>query len=420
MDVRIYPTALTGTIAAIASKSDAHRMLIAAALAEQPTIINMASHSDDIDATMQCLRALGAGLEQAEPQRWHVTPLWAGRGETAVLDCRDSAATLRLLLPLAPLLCRKAFFTGSAQLARRPLAQLCEQLTRHGAVSSRFVLPLTISGPLRGGGFVLPGNVSSQFVSGLLLALPLLDQGSALELSSPLESAGYVDMTLDTLRRFGVQAEAFSGGYRIPGGQRYHSPGTVTIEGDWSSGAGWLAAGALGRSVTVSGLDPASLQPDRAIAALLRACGAKVTESGSAVTVSGAPLQAFTADVSAMPDLAPILAVLGTAASGTTVITGAERLRFKESDRLRSMTAGLNALGARIKETGDGLIIAGGRPLRGGTADSGGDHRVAMALAIAALRCEQPVIIRGAEAVSKSYPTFWDHYRLLGGKLNEL
>jgi 3-phosphoshikimate 1-carboxyvinyltransferase len=276
---------------------------------------------------------------------------------------------------------------------------------------------------LKPGRYTLDGGVSSQFISGLLFALPLLGGDSELYLTGRVESAPYIALTLDMLEQFGVKADAFEAGYRIPGGQKYRSPGTVRVEGDWSNAAFWLGAGAIGpkgEPLACTGLELSSRQGDRAITGLLRRFGARVEENGSTVTVFGGPLRGTDVDARDIPDLVPILAVVAAAAEGETRIYGAARLRAKESDRLNTVTALLTALGAEARETDDGLFITGGSALTGGEASAGGDHRIAMAAAVAATVCAGPVTLRGGQAVNKSYPGFFADFRALGGTVQEL
>jgi 3-phosphoshikimate 1-carboxyvinyltransferase len=258
--------------------------------------------------------------------------------------------------------------------------------------------------------------VSSQFISGLLFALPLLDGDSELALTGQAESVPYIEMTREMLDTFGVQAEFDGGVFSIPGGQTFRSPGVVRVEGDWSNAAFWLGAGAVGTGgVTCAGLDLRSRQGDRAIMDILTRFGALVKDNGSAVTVSGGVLRGIEIDARDIPDLVPILAVVAAAAEGTTVIRNAGRLRTKESDRLAAISSVLRGLGADAGETGDGLIIKGVTALTGGEVSSYGDHRIVMAAAIAAAQCAHPVVIRDAQAVNKSYPAFFDDLRALGG-----
>lgn len=415
MIATISPAPLSGTIPAIASKSDAHRLLILAALAEGETHLLLEQRSEDIDTTIRCLRALGAGIGVTEGG---VRVRGIERAaEHPLLDCGESGSTLRFLLPVAAALSSQAAFNGSGRLPERPIGDLVGAMQAHGVRFSAERLPLGTKGRLTGGLFELPGNVSSQYLTGLLLALPLLEQNSRILLTSKLESAAYVEMTLQALRRFGISVSVQKNEYRIPGGQRYRSPGDLCVEGDWSNASFFLAAGALGAPVTVSGLSLASPQGDKAILDALMAFGAGVEVKADAVRVLPAPLHGCTIDVGETPDLLPVLAVLGAAASGETHLVNAARLRLKESDRLASVCAMLRALGAEAEERADALVVSGGR-LTGGDVHSARDHRIAMAAAVAAVCCERDVRILGADAVNKSYPAFFSDYSRLGGRVH--
>lgn len=417
MNIRITPAQLSGSVAAIPSKSHLHRLLICAALADAPTDIVAPFSSQDIEATVSCLQALGADISRREDMLT-VSPL-TRTPDNPLLDCGESGSTLRFLLPVAAALCGRARFTGAGRLPERPIGHLLEQLGRHGVNCSGDRLPFAIAGRLTGGAYDLPGNVSSQYISGLLLALPLGKGPSTLRITTPLESAAYIEITLAALRRFGVRIDARNNGYCLPGEQKFHSPGLVTAEGDWSNAAFFLAAGAIGRAVTVSGLDPASPQGDKQIMEILNHFGAEISVSGDRITVKPAPLTGCTLDISAVPDLLPILTVVAARAQGETRFTNAARLRLKESDRLAASAALIRALGGTAAELPDGLIITGGG-LRGGVAESFHDHRIAMAAAMAASVCASPVVIRDAEAVAKSYPRFFDDYTSIGGKADVL
>jgi len=395
MIVRVHPGALSGRVPAIVSKSAAHRALLLAAVSDGPTRVSPEAHSEDIDATLGCLASLGACWEKA-PGGMLVTP--GARAPSGAADCFESGSTLRFLIPLAAALGAATRFTGRGRLPERPLGPLVGALTAHGCrFDGGSKLPFTVSGRLSGGEFRLPGDVSSQFITGLLMALPLAGGGKIL-LTSPLESAGYVRMTVSAMAHFGVPVRSIDGGWAVPAG-RYHSPGALMVEGDWSSAAFFLAAGAK-----VTGLDEASAQPDRAILSMLKAFHAPVR----------------TLDVRETPDLLPILAAVAATTPGETRFTGAARLRIKESDRLRAMAEGIRGIGGDAVEEADGLIVRCERPPAGGEADAAGDHRIAMALAVAATRCRGPVILCGAEAVNKSYPAFFDDFRRLGGRADVL
>ena len=412
MIARITPALLGGTIPAIASKSDAHRLLILAALSHGETRLIMEQRSEDTDATIGCLRALGAAIEIL-PDGVVVRGI-EHPNENPLLDCGESGSTFRFILPVACALCEKARFTGSGRLPERPIGELLRVMQAHGVSFSNERLPFTTAGRLTGGDFSLPGNVSSQYLTGLLLALPTIRSDSTISLTTRLESAAYVEITLHALRRFGVRVRMEDGAYAVSGGQAIQSPGTLAVDGDWSNAAFFLAAGALGNPVTVTGLSLDSPQGDNAILSALRKFGASVEATTEAVLVSPAQLAGCTIDVGETPDLLPILAVLGACAAGETRLVNAARLRLKESDRLASVSAILRALGGTVTELPDALMITGGA-LAGGTVDSCRDHRIAMSAAIAAIRCANEVSILGADAVNKSYPAFYTDYNQLGG-----
>lgn len=378
------------TMQIISSKSDVHRALICAALSKSPCRIICHGTSKDMEATRQCLRALREGRTE--------------------MRCGESGSTLRFLLPVMGALDHKAAFYLEGRLPRRPLGHLWEQLESHGCrLGMQDERILTIEGQLQSGTYKLPGNVSSQYISGLLFALPLLDGDSDILLTSPLESAAYVDMTIRTLRNFGICIEKTAEGYHIPGTQVYAAPSCYEAEGDWSNACFFLAAGALTEEgMTVNGLHPASMQGDRAILDILKEMGASVSMEKGSITVKKAPLHGIRIDASQIPDMVPVLSVLGLAASGTTEIRNAQRLRMKESDRLAAIRETITALGGCVEELPDGLIISGDRRLTGGTIDSHNDHRIAMMAAIASLICDGKVTVEHAEAVNKSYPDFFD------------
>ena len=397
MNVIVTPGSLAGQVRVPASKSAAHRLLICAALADGPTRIALSATNRDIEATAACLRALGAGIER-QGSLINVSPI-ARIPESAVLDCGESGSTLRFLLPVAAALGARATFTGHGRLPRRPNAPLVDALRKHSAAIDSDLLPMAVSGPLTSGRWTLPGDVSSQYVTGLLFALPLLDGDSEIALTTPLASAAYVDMTLQALRQFGITVEPTEFGWRVPGNQRYRTPGEAAVEGDWSAAAFWLAANAMGARIDVQGTSPDSVQGDRAVADLLGQT---------------------TIDATHVPDLVPALAVAAARLPQRTVITGAARLRLKESDRLQTVTDLLSALGHGVSVTGDGLIVDGGEPkpceapVR--TVDGANDHRIVMAAAVAAAFADKPVRITDAGAVEKSYPDFFRDFTSLGGK----
>ena len=388
MDIRITPGPLEGTITPPPSKSIAHRAILAAALAGGGTISNLAA-SQDIEATRRCIAAL-----KAEGP------------DLPLLDCGESGSTLRFLIPLALVLRGDGIFTGRGRLMERPQKPYFDIFDEKGIFYEQKDGVLTVRGHLEPGEYRLPGNVSSQFVTGLLYALPLLDGDSEIMLTSPLESRGYVDMTLEVLDRFGIQIEVLEDGYLVPGGQKYR-PCDLEVEADWSQAAFWLAAGSLGNPVLTVGLSDQSTQGDRVI-------------DEHFASFAWGTWRTVEIDVSDCPDLLPPLAVMAAFHDGATRLINAARLRLKESDRLATVTKMLTALGGQVEEGPDWLAIPGTRFLRGGTVDGANDHRIVMAAAIAATRCTGPVTILGAEAVNKSYPRFWEEYKRLGGEFDVL
>jgi len=374
--------------------------------------------SADIKATIDCLRALGAEID-CVGTKVSVKGI-VGVPEAPVLNCRESGTTLRLLLPVAATIAHNATFVGEGRLPERPIAEILEELDKNGCKSSSSSLPLTLSGGLRAGKFSLPGNVTSQFVSGLLIALPILKGESVVEITTPLESHGYVHMTLDILERFGVWMEDDADRkFTISGGQTYTPFAGDLVCGDWSSAAFWLVADALGADIKLSGLDSLTYQPDSAIRFIFDQFGTRIVE-GEMIFCTHEKLYEAIIGLSQTPDLAPALAVLSCAAHGQTSFIGAGRLRIKESDRISAIVEMLEALGGSIQEFDDAFVINGPVRLSGGVVDGKGDHRIVMAAAIAALFASGPVVIQGAEAVEKSYPRFFEDLKSVGGVYREV
>lgn len=415
MNKTILPGARTGEVHIPASKSQAHRMLLCAAMGEKEVTLRCRGLSKDILATVACLKALGASVD-AEGEVLHLRPVSAPPPGLCPLPCGESGSTLRFLLPLVGVLGASAVFEREGRLPERPIEPLRRELCRNGMDIRSDGARLSCSGQLRPGAFSLPGNISSQYISALLMTLPLLEGESTLHIEGALESAAYVAMTEEVLRLGGVRTEKTGAGYRIPGGQHCRFAPELSVEGDYSNAAFFLCAGALSeRGIRVTGLDPQSRQGDRAIVPLLEEMGAQVASDGSSVTVKRAALHGITIDASPIPDLIPVLSVVAAAASGETRVIHAQRLRLKESDRLHSTTQMLRALGAEAEELPDGLVIRGGRTLAGGTVDACGDHRIAMSAAVAGGICRGAVTICGSECVQKSYPDFWTDFQQLKG-----
>jgi 3-phosphoshikimate 1-carboxyvinyltransferase len=326
------------------------------------------------------------------------------------------------MLPVACALGADVAFKMGGRLPARPLTPLYEELNAHGcALSPQGMNPLHQSGHLKGGTFTISGNVSSQFISGLLFALPLLNDDSLIKITGELESKPYIDMTIAALKEFGVIIKPGRHGYIVKGKQHYAPRYTVNVEGDWSNAAVWLCVGAVGSGeLTVTNLNMNSLQGDKKILDFLERFGARVSREDDRVTVVRGVLRGIDIDAADTPDLVPVLAAVASVAEGTTVIRNAVRLRIKETDRLKTVTASLSSLGADIKETRDGLIINGKERLNGGSVVATNDHRLAMLAALAAAVCDNPVTITDADAVNKSYPGFFRDYSVLGGRAEEL
>jgi 3-phosphoshikimate 1-carboxyvinyltransferase len=421
MNIKITKSIDGGSVRAIASKSQAHRLLICAALSDKESHVVCPQRSADIDATVRCLSALGAIIRHTD-KGFFVRPITSlGIEGRRTLDCGESGSTLRFLLPVSGALGAYSAFQMSGRLPSRPLSPLYEELLTHGCVlSDPGKNPLYCYGQLEPGDFTVAGNISSQFISGLLFALPLVNGDSTVTITGQVESGPYIDMTVSALRQFGIAIRKEAQRYFIQGNQTYRSPGTVNVEGDWSNAAFWLCAGAVGgRSVTCTNLNMDSLQGDKAVVRLLERFGAHVEASADSVTVSPGKLTGIELDAGDIPDLVPVLASVASVADGRTVIYNAERLRIKESDRLHSVTETLTSLGADISETETGLVINGKPELNGGEVFSFGDHRIAMTAAVISAACKNPVLIQKVEAISKSYPGFFRDFAALGGTSEE-
>ncbi len=412
--VHYRPSVISGTVAAPPSKSAGHRSLICAALSDTPVTVTGCGISDDITATERVLCALGAQIERSGTTV-RVTPI-SNIPDKAVLDCGESGSTARFIIPIAAALgAKNVTVTGRGRLPSRPFEILCRLLRRRGVDCSADTLPMSLGGQLPAGEYSLPGNVSSQYISGLLMALSVVPGSSRIVLTTPLESAAYVDMTVDELKRFGAFVTKTSDGYEIEGRKRLRASDR-RVEGDWSQAAFFLSAGAVcGGSVTVTGLDRSSLQGDKAIVDILKGFGADIEESDQGITVRRSKLKGTVVNASQIPDLVPIIAVTAAFAAGRTVINGAARLRLKESDRLHETVTRLVSFGIDAAETADGMIINGRKPM-GAAITSANDHRIVMAFSVLACGSEHGSSISGAEAINKSYPEFISDLCGLGGK----
>ncbi|MCL1859148.1 MAG: 3-phosphoshikimate 1-carboxyvinyltransferase [Oscillospiraceae bacterium] len=390
-NIKINPGYKTGTVSVPSSKSIAHRALICAALAKEQSNIYGIDYSDDINATIEALKIIK-------------------KNKQPIINCKESGSTLRFLIPVAAALEITATFTGEGKLPERPV-DLYQDLFKDKGVFMEFTnnkLPVKISGKLSAGKFYILGNISSQFITGLILALPILDEDSEIILISPLESKPYVDMTVDVLKRFDIKIDKTPDGYYIKGNQNYQSA-DYTVEGDFSQAAFFACAGAINGDITIKNLNPNSLQGDYKIIDILNEFGAKVFFDGEDLkAVKCENLRGIKIDASQIPDLVPVLSVVGAYAKGETVIYNAGRLRLKESDRIRATCEMLKSIGANIKETDDGMIIngTGGKKLPGGLVKSFNDHRIAMSAAVAGIWTENGVVIDDMGCINKSYPMF--------------
>ena len=400
MNITIKPSVLCGSIEAIPSKSAAHRLLICAALADKETKIYCPALSKDIEATAACLRALGAGIDYSGGS-FTVRPI-EKLVENALLDCGESGSTLRFLLPVVCALGGGVKIKMHGRLPQRPLSPLWEELEAHGAMLSRPEEDvIAVAGRISAGDYSIRADISSQYISGLLFALPLLGGESRLRLEGNVESVGYIRMTTQAQQAFGLDIPFDGNAFSVFESARYISPGQVQVEGDWSNAAFWLVAKELSAGgLDVYGLRDDSMQGDKEVVYIIN----KI-KSGNAVV-----------DVKDVPDLVPVLSVLAAVSPGKTEFVNAGRLRIKESDRIASVCRMLSALGARCEEQDTGIVVHGGG-LRGGTVEGENDHRIVMSAAVAALACTEPVTILGAEAVDKSYPGFFEDYRKLGGEI---
>ena len=385
MDLTITPGKLNGSITAIPSKSQAHRLLICAAFSDGPTELICMATNRDIEATCDCLNALGANITRTETG-YLVEPMCTPPVK-ATLNCCESGSTLRFMLPIVGALGVYATFQMAGRLPQRPLSPLWEEMERMGCTLTRPTEnTIRCQGQLNAGNYSISGSVSSQFITGLLYALSLIDGETKLDVTGKIESQPYIRMTEKAMALFNAP--------------RYHSPGQVLVEGDWSNGAFFLAAKALGNPLEVSNLNPDSPQGDRAVFDLLPQLEENIT-----------------IDASDIPDLVPILSIVAGAKKGAT-FTNIQRLRIKESDRVESTIAMIKTLGGNAESTEDTLTVYG-TGYRGGIVDSVNDHRIAMSAAIASTICTEPVTILGAEAVKKSYPHFWEEFSRLGGNYEQ-
>ena len=409
MDVKITPSILKGNVTIPPSKSVAHRLIIAAGLADGESVISNIYMSKDIVATIEAMKTLGAEIITCEDGNGLYTITVKGitkPAQNAVIDCNESGSTLRFLIPVASILGVNATFIGRGRLPQRPITPYLSEMTKNGVEFDYMgTMPFSVSGKLRAGEYKIAGDISSQFITGLLLALSVADGESKIILTSHLESRPYVDITIDCLNKFGAQIEETPNGFLVKGVKAL-TPHNETVEGDYSQAAFFCVANRLGCDINIEGLNENSFQGDKKI---IEICNEIVYNSDKN------ELKPFDIDCSDIPDLVPILATLGSFCKGVSFIRNAARLRIKESDRLSAISNALNAIGGKVKELDDGLEITGVDSLVGGEIDACNDHRIPMAITIASIKCEGELIIKGAECVRKSYPDFFDVCKSLGG-----
>ena len=408
MNYTIKAGVRSGSVTIPSSKSYAHRQLICAALSDTDTDIVCDGFSKDIIATAECIGALGVKTEFVD----NIIRIKHGQGTEgeAVLPCNESGSTLRFLLPVVGAMGINATFKMADGLAARPVDDLLDVMAAHNVNITKGNNTISLQGKMCAGEFVIPGNVSSQYISGLLMALPLLEGDSRLVITGNIESRDYIKITEDTLHEFGIRFEQSDNEYTVPGNQTFRSRPKMTVERDWSNAAFFLCMGALTENgITLEDMPLKSSQGDREIILILEKIGADIKIRGNAITVKRKELRALTVDASTIPDLVPTIAALASLCEGTTNIINARRLRIKESDRLASTSDMLKALGADIIQFEDGLVITGKKELVGGIVESCNDHRIAMAAAVAACGCIGDVTVAGSECIAKSYPKFWEH-----------
>lgn len=424
---KIIPSILKGNVNIPPSKSLSHRAIICAALAKGISHIENLVFSEDILATIEGMKAFGMEVidiyTNEETNRSSITI--EGRGYLKkikeIIDCRESGSTLRFLIPMACLIGEKMTFIGKGKLVERPLTPYYKIFNAQGIKYSneKGKLPLSVEGILKSERFAIEGNISSQFITGLMFILPLLSDDSIIEITTELESKGYIDLTLDILERFSIDIKNDKyHRFYVLGNQKY-VPMDYKVEGDFSQAAFWIVAGALNGNIVLNGLNHNSLQGDKKIFNIVSAMGVNLIYEADYIRAIGSQTKGTIIDASQCPDLVPILAVLGALSQGKTEIINAQRVRIKESDRLKAISCELNKIGADIVETEDGLVINGVHTLNGGVVDSWNDHRIAMALAIASTKCKEPLTIKNSSVVNKSYPGFWKDFISLGGIIDE-
>ena len=418
--IKITPTKLKGKVQVPPSKSMAHRAIICSSLAKGKSRIDNIEYSKDIEATIAAMESLGTTITKYDTYV-EIDGSTTYSKQDSLIDCKESGSTLRFMVPISIAKENRVHFIGEGNLGKRPLDTFYDIFDRQniGYLYHQDILDLQIGGILKSDHFKIPGNISSQFISGLLFALPLLEEDSVIEITSPLESKGYIDLTLQMLNTFGIKV--VNDNYQkfiIKGNQEYvvHD---YRVEADFSQAAFYLVAGALGNDVILTDLNLNSLQGDKEAMDILTRMGATIKEVDGGIQVCASSLQATTIDASQCPDVIPVITVATLLASGTSHIINAKRLRIKECDRIMATVLDLNILGGKVIELEEGMDSTGVTTLQGGNCKTFDDHRIPMMLAIAATVCKEPVYLDNKECVQKSYPSFWEDYQALGGIIDE-
>ncbi|MCF7926258.1 MAG: 3-phosphoshikimate 1-carboxyvinyltransferase [Candidatus Izimaplasma sp.] len=414
--MKFTPTFLKGEIEIPGSKSITHRILIAASLSKGISKISNLFLSDDIKATMNSLKQLGASFK-VTGDTVTIKGVKSLKYSNQPLPCKESGSTLRFLIPLFSLTNKETVFEGSPHLLKRPLKPYEKIFEKNNAKFELTKKKLLIDGSIKAGNYELKGDVSSQFFSGLMFALPLLDKDSTIKCSTKIESKSYINLTINVLRQFGIRINEMSNGYYIPGNQKY-TPTDYKIEGDFSQAANFLVAGTLNGAIRTTNLSHTTKQGDKEIIDILKEMNSKVTYLENGYLTATSKTTGTIIDLENCPDLGPIVSLLGSLSKGKTTIINAKRLRLKESDRIKSTVTTLKSLGANISTSNDDIIIMGQEQLEGGkTVDSYNDHRIAMMVSIASLKCKNPIYLTNYQAINKSYPTFFDDFKKCGGKV---
>lgn len=415
----VHSAILNGIVKIPPSKSLSHRAILAAALADGESTIENLVYSEDIEATLEAIMGLGVEILKSKHSLKIMgrskleSPIWP-------LHCKESGSTLRFLIPFASLVEGPVVFTGEGKLCTRPLDPYFDIFDQQGIrYSYNGKLPLLVEGQLKADVYRLPGNISSQFVTGLMYVLPLLDGDSEIILTSPLESRDYVELTIQVLNHFGINVETVTAEHYIIRGNQHYRPARYRVEGDFSQSAFWIAAGLMGNGLELTELDQNTRQGDKRILEIVDAMGGNLKWENGMLKVTGTKTKGAVIDASQCPDLVPIVATLAAVSLGETRIINAGRVRIKESDRLHAICTELNKLGANIQEEPECLVINGVESLTGGITSGWEDHRIVMSLAVAAMKCDGPLTIEGSDAVRKSYPHFFADFKALGGMIHE-